>query len=93
MPDLGFGYWALVAAIVFTGVSNCLLLNFIVVYPRIPSFRFQGTRELFAFGAFVAMSEILFVAYNRVDVAISGRFVDTAQIGLYGVAIQLATMR
>lgn len=89
---LGYGYWALVAAIVFTAVSNCVLLNFIINYPRIPSFRFQGTRELFAFGAFVSMSEILFVAYNRVDVAIAGRFFDTAQIGLYGVAIQLAIM-
>ena len=89
---LGYGYWALVAAIVFTAVFNCVLLNLIINYPRIPSFRFQGTRELFAFGAFVSISEILFVAYNRVDVAIAGRFFDTAEIGLYGVAIQLASM-
>lgn len=89
---LGYGYWALVAAIVFTAVSNCVLLNVIIDYPRIPSFWFKNTRELFAFGAFVSISEILFVAYSRVDVAIAGRFFDTAQIGLYGVALQLATM-
>ncbi len=88
----GFGYWALVAAIVFTAVFNCICFNFLVDYPRMPSFRRGGTEELFAFGAFVALSEILFVAYNRVDVVIAGRFFDIAEIGLYGVAIQLATM-
>ncbi|MCB1843974.1 MAG: oligosaccharide flippase family protein, partial [Halioglobus sp.] len=56
------------------------------------SFTPGGTEELFKFGAFVALSEVLFVAYNRVDVVIAGRYFDIAQIGLYGVAIQLATM-
>ncbi len=89
---LGFGYWALVAAIVFTSVFNCFWFNRLIDYPRVPSFIPRGTEELFKFGAFVALSEVLFVAYNRVDVVIAGRFFDIAQVGLYGVAIQLATM-
>ncbi len=89
---LGYGYWALVAAIVFTAVFNCFWFNRLIKYPRLPSFTPRGTEELFKFGAFVALSEVLFVAYNRVDVVIAGRFFDIAQIGLYGVAIQLATM-
>jgi len=89
---LGFGYWALVAAIVFTSLFNCFWFNRMIDYPRLPSFIPKGTEELFKFGAFVALSEVLFVAYNRVDVVIAGRFFDIAQVGLYGVAIQLATM-
>jgi teichuronic acid exporter len=89
---LGFGYWALVSAIVFTSVFNCFWFNRIIDYPKIPSFIPKGTEELFKFGAFVALSEVLFVAYNRVDVVIAGKFFDIAQVGLYGVAIQLATM-
>jgi O-antigen/teichoic acid export membrane protein len=89
---LGFGYWALVSAIVFTSVFNCFWFNRIIEYPKLPSFIPKGTEELFKFGAFVALSEVLFVAYNRVDVVIAGKFFDIAQVGLYGVAIQLATM-
>lgn len=89
---LGFGYWALVSAIVFTALFNCFWFNRIIDYPKVPSFIPKGTEELFKFGAFVALSEVLFVAYNRVDVVIAGRFLDIAQVGLYGVAIQLATM-
>lgn len=89
---LGYGYWSLVAAIVFTMVFNCFWFNRLVQYPRVPSFKRKGMEEIFAFGAFVALSEILFVAYNRVDVIIAGKFFDVAQIGLYGVAIQLAAM-
>lgn len=89
---LGFGYWALVAAIVFTALFNCLWFNRIIDYPKMPSFIPSGTEELFKFGAFVALSEVLFVAYNRVDVVIAGKFFDIAEVGMYGVAIQLATM-
>jgi O-antigen/teichoic acid export membrane protein len=89
---LGYGYWALVAAIVFTALFNCFWFNRIIDYPKLPSFIPTGTEELFKFGAFVALSEVLFVAYNRVDVVVAGKFFDIAQVGLYGVAIQLATM-
>ncbi len=92
MAYLGYGYWALVAAIVFTAVFNCFWFNRLIDYPRLPSFSPRGMSELFKFGAFVALSEVLFVAYSRVDVVIAGKFFDIAQIGLYGVAIQLATM-
>ncbi|MAT92308.1 MAG: hypothetical protein CME59_06875 [Halioglobus sp.] len=89
---LGYGYWALVSAIVFTAVFNCFWFNRLIDYPRLPLFNFRSMDGLFKFGAFVALSEVLFVAYNRVDVVVAGKFFDIAQIGLYGVAIQLATM-
>ena len=89
---LGYGYWALVAAIMFTMAFNCICFNLIHSYPRIPSFNFVGTREVFSFGAFIAMSDIFYVAYNKVDVAVAGKFFTVAEIGFYGVAIQLATM-
>lgn len=89
---LGYGYWALVAAICFTFTFNCFWFNRIIDYPKMPSFIPKGTEELFKFGAFVALSEVLFVAYNRIDIVIVGKFFDIAQVGLYGVGIQLATM-
>lgn len=89
---LGYGYWALVAAILFTMAFNCISFNLIHSYPRMPSFNFVGTKEVFSFGAFIAMSDIFYVAYNKVDVAVAGKFFTIAEIGFYGVAIQLATM-
>ncbi len=89
---LGYGYWALVAAIMFTMAFNCICFNLIHSYPRMPSFNFVGTKEVFSFGAFIAMSDIFYVAYNKVDVAVAGKFFTVAEIGFYGVAIQLATM-
>jgi len=92
MAYLGYGYWSLVAAILFTSVFNCICFNRLLNYPRIPSFHFEGTGEIFRFGAFIAMSDIFYVAYVKIDVALAGKYFDVAQIGLYGVAIQLATM-
>lgn len=92
MAYLGYGYWALIAAIIFTMAFNCICFNRLLDYPKIPSFRFQGTREVFLFGAFIAMSDVFYVAYNKIDVALAGKYFDLAQIGFYGVAIQLATM-
>jgi O-antigen/teichoic acid export membrane protein len=89
---LGYGFWALVAAIVFTSVFNCFWFNRLIDYPRLPSFIPKGTEELFKFGVFVALSEVIFVVYNRVDIVIAGKFFDIGQVGLYAVAIQLATM-
>jgi O-antigen/teichoic acid export membrane protein len=89
---LGYGYWALVAAIIFTMVFNCISFNLILSYPRMPSFSFHGTSEVFKFGAFIAISDIFYVAYNKVDVGVAGKYFDLAEIGFYGVAIQLATM-
>jgi O-antigen/teichoic acid export membrane protein len=92
MAYMGYGYWSLVASIMFAALFNCFWFNRIIDYPKLPSFIPKGTEELFKFGAFVALSEVLFVAYNRVDVVIAGKFFDIAQVGMYGVAIQLATM-
>jgi O-antigen/teichoic acid export membrane protein len=89
---LGFGYWALVVAIIFTMVFNCACFNLILAYPRVPSFNFVGTKEVFSFGAFIAMSDVFFVAYNKIDVAVAGKIFDIAQVGYYAVALQLATM-
>ena len=89
---LGFGYWALVAAVLFTAVFNCLWFNRLIEYPRMPQFSMRGMEALFTFGALVALSEIIFVAYSQIDIVIMGRFFDIAEIGFYGVAVQLATM-
>jgi O-antigen/teichoic acid export membrane protein len=89
---MGFGYWALIAAIVFTMVFNCICFNRILSYPRMPSFVFKGTSEIFKFGALIAVSDLIYVAYSKADVALAGRYFDVAEIGLYGVAVQLATM-
>lgn len=92
MAYLGYGYWSLVAAIMFGAVLNCIWYNFLLSYRRIPSFNFRGTGEVAKFGAFVAISDIFYVAYVKADVAVAGKFFDVAEIGLYGVAVQLATM-
>ncbi|NQX89952.1 MAG: lipopolysaccharide biosynthesis protein [Halioglobus sp.] len=89
---LGYGYWALVAAIMFTMLFNCIFFNLLLSYPRLPSFNFVGTKEVFSFGALIAMSDIFYVAYNKIDIAVAGKFFSIAEVGFYGVAIQLATM-
>jgi len=89
---LGYGYWALVFPIVFAAVANCIWLNIIKQYPMLPSFSFSGALPLFKFGAFVAISDLLWVAYNKVDVAIGGKYFDISELGFYAVALQLGTL-
>jgi len=76
----------------FAAVFICVWLNAIQAYPRWPSFSFEGTAPLFKFGAFVAVSDLLWVAYNKVDIAIAGKFFDVAELGFYAVALQLGTL-
>ena len=89
---LGFGYWALVAAVVFTMAFDCIGFNLLISYRRIPRFSLDGVGEVFRFGAFIAIADLIYVAYTKVDVALAGKFFTVAEVGLYGVAIQLATM-
>ncbi|MFT4614648.1 MAG: teichuronic acid exporter [Bacteroidia bacterium] len=89
---MGFGYWALVAAVVFTMAFDCIGFNFLISYRRIPSFSLNGVGEIFRFGALIAVGDLIYVAYSKVDVAIAGKFFSVAEVGLYGVAIQLSTM-
>jgi len=89
---LGFGYWAIITAIFFIAIFNCVGFNFLIRYPRTPSFVLKGAGEVFRFGALIAIADILFVAYTQVDVGLAGKYFSVAEIGLYGVATQLAVM-
>ena len=89
---LGFGVWALVLGLMALYTLKAILYNVVRWDPLIPDFSFRSVAGLARFGMLTTLSTILFFAYGQADVIIGGRFLGTEAIGLYAVALQLASI-
>jgi PST family polysaccharide transporter len=80
---LGFGYWALVWALLSStavgAVALCLIMGY--VPPLIPSLR--GAGELAGFGVGVSLNGVVNRLAQQIDYIIIGRRLDSSALGLY----------
>ncbi len=88
----GFGVWSLVigeltGTIVGIGASY----YFVRWHPRI-SFKFLALKEMFAFGIWVYINNLLKYAQDNIDYFFIGKFLGTAQLGFYERAFNLMNM-
>lgn len=88
----GWGAWSLVGAVLaihafraaaFQIVRPCLFLPF-------PSF--AVLRDMVHFGGLVTVDRILWFGYTNLDIAIAGRALGGALVGVYSVALTLASI-
>ncbi len=87
----GFGVWALVGgALMGTTVRSLVLLTF--GRNSRPSFDLSGTSEHLGFGSRIALASILMTIILQSDSLIGGRFLDATALGIYAVAVHLATL-
>ena len=89
----GAGVWALVAGPLASSLTATVMYWRLVPWrpsPRLANWKVL--RELFGYGRFVTLSNLLVVANNTIDNIIVGRLLGTTQLGFYSVTFRLATL-
>ena len=87
-----YGVWALVLGNVGATVWRTVLVNSIAPFPHWPSFAVGGMRKLLSFGGKVTVSRFLWMFFTQIDVVIVGRVLGSEVLGMYSVAMHLASM-
>lgn len=92
MAIAGFGVWALVWGMLAGLVCKVGMLNVLAPFRAMPSFSLEGMRKLVVFGGNVTASRILWFIFMQADAVIVGRLLGEHVLGLYSVALHLASL-
>lgn len=87
-----FGVWALVWGMLATLICKVTMLNVLAPFRVLPSFSLQGMRKLVLFGGNVTASRLLWFFFTQADAVIVGRLLGEHVLGLYSVALHLASL-
>ncbi len=87
----GLGVWSLVIGhLAASGLKSALLLaRFGSPLPRLA---WRGQRELLSFGGSLTLNRVVWYFSGQADVFIAGRLLGQQALGVYAVAVNLATM-
>jgi O-antigen/teichoic acid export membrane protein len=88
----GYGYWSLVISPLFSMLLRTVLLNLVAQQWVRPRLSIGQTRGLLVFGSLTLMTRFLGHLLSQTDVLIAGLFLTKEALGMYAVAMQLATM-
>jgi O-antigen/teichoic acid export membrane protein len=88
----GYGVWALVAGTLATHLTKVVILNLVAPFRALPSFSLGGMRQLVIFGGNVTASRFLWFFFTQADAVIVGRLLGEHVLGLYSVAMHLASL-
>jgi teichuronic acid exporter len=88
----GFGVWSLVVGNLAGLVLRLVSLNLAAPFRSLPSFSLTGMRQLLAFGGNVTASRFLWFFFTQADTIIVGRVLGGNVLGMYSVAMHLATL-
>ena len=83
-------YWALVIGIVVSKV--CDLIMTYVFHPYRPKLSFAGWRELAGFSLWTWAASVASIVWDRCDPFVLGPVIGTAQLGVFLVATEIATL-
>jgi O-antigen/teichoic acid export membrane protein len=88
----GGGVWALVWGMLVQSLTRAVVYN--VVRPMLfaPSFSFQNLGGLLRFGATLSLDRIVFFLTGNIDLMIVSALLGSELVGIYTVAVSLATM-
>jgi len=89
---LGHGVWALVAGSLMTQLWRVVGVNIVAPFAHLPRFSASGLRALLAFGGRVTASQLLWVWYSQADILIAGRWLGKEVLGVYSIAMHLASL-
>ena len=88
----GLGAWALILGTLVAVPVRVGLLFASATQRHWPSFRFADSRRLWAFGGNVLATRVIWYWSSQADVLIAGRFLGKEALGLYSVAVHLASL-
>lgn len=88
----GFGVWSLVLGEI--GLHFTKAIGFNIARPSIlwPVFRMKGSEQLIRFGSFLTLDRVLYWAYTQADIVIVGRLLGKEALGIYAIALNLASI-
>lgn len=88
----GLGVWALVWGQLFGSGVRVVGMILAAGTWYAPSFALQGIGKLVSFGGSVAVTRVLWYVYSQADVLIVGKLLGKDLLGIYSVAVDLATI-
>ena len=88
----GLGVWALVIGTLTLNLIKAVLFNVARAERLRPLFNFTGSGKFIRYGVTLTGSRLLYSLYNQADLIIVGRFLGQVTLGIYGVALNLASI-
>jgi teichuronic acid exporter len=88
----GLGVWALVYGSLTAALCRTAALNIAFPFLAWPLFSLQGARKLLFFGGNITVARILWFVYSQSDVIIAGKLLGKELLGLYSIAMHLASL-
>lgn len=88
----GFGVWSLIWGNLILVTLQAIGMNIISPFPHLPKFSLTGMRQIVTFGGLVTLERILWFLYSRSDVFIVGKVLGKDLLGIYSVAMHLASL-
>ncbi len=89
---LDFGPWALILGTLVANPIRVIMYFTSATQVYWPSFRFGDTRRLWTFGGNVLITRVVWYWSSQADVLIAGKFLGKEALGLYSVAVHLASL-
>jgi O-antigen/teichoic acid export membrane protein len=87
-----YGVWALVFGNIFACILRTVIINVVAPFLRFPIFSWHGMRDLLSFGGNVFITRLLWFFFTQADVLIVGKLLGKEMLGLYSVAMHLASL-
>jgi teichuronic acid exporter len=87
-----WGVWALVAGSLASCVWKAIAVNWVSPFGQRPIFSWTGMKGLLSFGGNITASRVLWFLYTQADTIIVGRVLGKEILGLYSVAMHLASL-
>lgn len=88
----GAGVWALVYGSLAGSVVRPIALAGAARYWCRPRFSRDGMGEMLRFGGFVTTGKLIWYVYSKADILIIGKLLGKEMLGVYSVAMELATL-
>jgi len=88
----GFGVWTLVVALIANNVIKLVSFNLTHFTIKKPIFNFKGVEKYMKFGLIITGERLLYYLYTQVDNIIIGKFLGNNILGIYSVALNLASI-
>jgi teichuronic acid exporter len=87
-----YGVWSLVIGSLVACSWKAVAVNWVSPFRLRPSFSWNGMRALLFFGGNVTASRVLWFFFTQADTVIVGRMLGKELLGLYSVAMHLASL-
>lgn len=92
MALCGAGVWALVAGSILGQIWKTVGINWLSPFLHWPDFSVKGMRSLLRFGGHITAAQIFWIFFSQVDILICARWLGNEVVGIYSVAMHLASL-